>query len=127
MDIIKIIGVVFISLIISVILKEYKREYVIYISIISGAIIIFLCFGKLKEIIDMLISIANKSGTNSYFILLLLKITGIAILSEYAVSICKDAGENAIASKIDLGGKILIISISIPIISKLLETITKIM
>ena len=36
-------------------------------------------------------------------------------------------GESAIASKIDLGGKVVIISMSIPIISTLLETIIKVL
>lgn len=109
MDIFKIIGVGFISLIIAVILKEYKKEYVIYVSIIAGVIILEMSLDKLREIIDLLNSLSQKAGTNSYFILLLVKITGIAILTEFAVSICKDAGESAIASKMDLGGKILIV------------------
>ena len=53
--------------------------------------------------------------------MLLIKVTGISILTEFAVSICKDMGESAIASKIDLGGKILIVSLSIPIISAVLS------
>ena len=53
---------------------------------------------------------------NNEFLLILLKITGISILTEFAISICKDSGESAIASKIDLGGKITIIGISIHII-----------
>ena len=61
------------------------------------------------------------------FLKILLKITGIAILTEFAVSICKDCGETAIANKVDLGGKIVIISISIPIITALLELILQIM
>ena len=56
-----------------------------------------------------------------------MKITGIAFLTEFAVSICKDSGESAIASKIDLGGKAIIIGMSIPIISALLELIIKIL
>lgn len=52
--------------------------------------------------------------------------TGIAFLSEFAVSICKDSGESAIASKIELGSKIIIISMSIPIITSLLELVLKI-
>ena len=56
-----------------------------------------------------------------------MKITGIAFITEFAVSICKDSGESAIASKIDLGGKVVIISMSIPIISTLLETIIKVL
>lgn len=76
---------------------------------------------------ELIESISNKSNINNQFIVLLLKITGIAFLSEFAVSICKDSGEAAIASKIELGSKIIIISMSIPIISSLLEIITKIM
>ena len=64
---------------------------------------------------------------NSEFLGILIKITGIAILSEFTTSICKDAGEGAIATKVDLGGKIIIMSMSIPIISSLLETILKIL
>lgn len=56
----------------------------------------------------------------------MLKITGLAFLSEFAVSICKDSGESAIASKIEVGSKIIIISMSIPIISSLLELVLKI-
>ena len=59
--------------------------------------------------------------------MLLIKITGIAILTEFAVSICKDSGESAIANKIDIGGKIMIVAVSVPIISSLLETVITIL
>lgn len=121
MEFIKIIGIGIISVIIIIILKQYKPEFTIYISIISGIIILFLVMDKLTGIINLLINLSNKCGTSNEFIVILLKITGIAILTEFAVSICKDSGENAIANKIDLGGKIIIISISIPIITALLE------
>lgn len=85
-----------------------------------------MVFNQLTGIIAILKTFADKSNINSKFLGILLKITGIAILTEFAVSICKDSGENAIASKIDLGGKIIIISISIPIITALLETVVKI-
>ena len=56
-----------------------------------------------------------------------MKITGISILAEFAISICKDSGETAIANKVDLGGKVLIVSMSVPIISSMLETILRIL
>ena len=58
---------------------------------------------------------------------LLLKITGISILVQYAVTLCKDSGESAIASKIDLGGKVLIISLSIPVISTSLSMLLELL
>ena len=75
----------------------------------------------------LLKSIADKASINTSFINLLIKITGIAFLSEFAVSICRDSGESAIASKIEFGSKIIIISMSIPIISSLLQLIIKIL
>ena len=71
--------------------------------------------------------ISSKANINSQFLGIILKITGIAILTEFAISICKDSGETAIANKIDIGGKAIIITISLPIISSLLETILKIL
>ena len=121
MDVFKIIGVGFVATIIAVILKEYRKEYVIYVSIIAGIIIISMSMNFLSEIISTLTNLSEKLGTNSNFIVLLLKITGLSILLEFAISICQDSGENAIATKIDLGGKILILGMSVPVISKLVE------
>ena len=127
MDIVKIIGLGLLALIIIIILKQYKPEFTVYVSIIAGAIILFMVIGKIQAIINLLSNLTSKMGTGSQFLKILLKITGIAILTEFAVSICKDSGETAIASKIDLGGKIIIISISIPIITALLELVINIL
>ena len=127
MDIIKIIGVGLIAVIFAIILKQYKPEFAIYVSLIAGVVIILFVLDKFAGIITLLNNIANKANINNKFLGLLLKITGIAFLTEFAVSICKDSGESAIASKIDLGGKAIIIGISIPIISALLEFIIKVL
>ena len=126
-EIIKIIGIGFISLIIVIILKQYRPEYVIYVSIIAGVLILFLAIEKLSGIINLLQSISNKTYINNQFLGILIKITGIAIISEFAVSVCSDAGEKAIASKIEIGSKVIIIAMSIPIISSLLDVIIEIL
>ena len=126
MDIVKIIGVGLIAVIIIAIVKQYKPEFVMYVSLMSGAIILFLVIDKIAGIVNLLTTLSKKTGMNAEYLSILLKITGIAILTEFAVSICKDSGESAIASKVDFGGKIIIISMSIPIISALLEVIMRI-
>jgi len=126
-EVVKIIGIGLISLIIIIIIKQYKPEFAIYVSIISGIIIIYMIFNKLEGIINLLKTISNKSGINNNFLDLLLKITGIAFLAEFAINLCKDSGEGAIASKIEMGTKVVIVSMSIPIISSLLEIITKLL
>lgn len=127
MEIIKIIGIGLIALVIIILLKQYRPEFAIYISLLTGVLILLLVMDQLTGIISLLQSLANKASINSTFLTLLIKITGIAFLSEFAVSICKDSGEGAIASKIEIGSKIIIIAMSIPIISSLLEIILKIL
>ena len=127
MEIVKIVGIALVALIIIIMLRQYRPEYAIFISILTGILILFLVMDKLTGIINLIQSINDKFSINTQFIAILIKITGIAFLSEFAVSICKDSGEAAIASKIELGSKIIIISMSIPIISSLLEIILKIL
>ena len=127
MEVLKEKGIALISLIIIILLKQYKPEFAIYISLITGVLILVLVMDKLTGVINLLQSISSKTSINNNFLNLLIKITGVAFLSEFAVSVCKDSGESAIASKIELGTKIIIISMSIPIISSLLELILKIM
>lgn len=126
-DVIKIIGIGLLALVIIVILKQYKPEFAIYVSMIAGVLILLLAIQKLTGIINLLQSLANKTYINKSFLSILLKITGIAFITEFAVSICSDAGEKAIASKIEIGSKVIIIAMSIPIITSLLELVIEIL
>ena len=127
MEIIKIAGIGLIALILIIIIKQYRPEFAVYISLCAGAIILTLVMSKMSGIIGILTELSNKVSNNNGLLTILMKITGIAFITEFAVSICKDSGESAIASKIDLGGKVVVISMSIPIISTLLETIIKVL
>ena len=85
MEVIKIIGVAFVALIIVIILKQYRPEFTIYVSILAGALILILVLDELTGVVNLIQNIANKTNINSQFLGLLLKITGIAFLSEFAV------------------------------------------
>ena len=126
-EVIKIIGIGMISLIIIIIIKQYRPEFAVYISIIAGILILLISLQKMGEIVSLIRSISEKAGINGEFLKIILKITGIAILAEFAISVCKDSGESAIASKIEMGSKVIIISMSIPIISSLLELMLNIL
>lgn len=127
MEIIKIIGIGLTALIVIIVLKQYKPEFAIYVSIVAGILILGLSLSSFSGIINLLKDISSRANINSKFLGIILKITGIAILTEFAVSICQDTGEKAIANKIDIGGKAIIMTISLPIISSLLEAILKVL
>ena len=126
-EVIKLIGIGMLALIVIIVIKQYRPEFAVYISIIAGVLILVLSLQKMGQIVTLIKSIAEKAGVNGSFLSIILKITGIAILAEFAISVCKDSGETAIASKIEMGSKVIIISMSIPIISSLLELMINIL
>lgn len=126
MNITQIVAFGLVATFIIVLLKQYKSEYAIYASVIAGATLLIFAVSKVGTIINLLENLVDTVGINKEFFKILLKITGIAYLVEFASNMCKDAGESAISSKIELAGKLLIVTLSIPIISTLVETITKI-
>lgn len=71
----------------------------------------------------MLEELALKANINLVYVQTVLKIVGIAYIAEFGAQIAKDAGQGAMASKIELAGKVLIMVMAIPIISVIIETI----
>ena len=54
-----------------------------------------------------------------YFILLV-KVIGVAMVTQLAVDTCRDAGQQAIATKVEIAGRVTILSLSLPLFQELL-------
>ncbi|MDR1392264.1 MAG: stage III sporulation protein AD [Clostridiales bacterium] len=116
MDIFKIVGIGFVICILAVLLRNCKPEIGMQIPIVGGIFILILIFPYLKNILDMFEEISQILNFDSTHLKIVFKLIGISYITEFGAELCKDAGENAIASKIELGGKIILIFISMPII-----------
>jgi stage III sporulation protein AD len=88
-----------------------------------GCVIFLFLVDQISAIIQMLQKIAVDANVNMIYLETILKIIGIAYIAEFGVQISKDAGQGAIASKIELGGKILILAMAIPILTAIIETV----
>ena len=127
MEIIQIVGLGIVATILIVALKAQRPEIAVQVSIMTGIAIFILVVSKLSAILDLLSSYSRKANIDMVYFAVLLKIIGIAYIAEFGAEICKDAGESAIASKIELGGKIIIVVLSVPIITSLLDLVIKLM
>lgn len=127
MDILQIIGLAIVSTIIIAVIKVHRPEIAIQISIAAGIIVFAMIMGKVIAVVDFLDSYAQKVNIDTIYITTLLKIVGIAYITEFGAEVCKDAGESAIASKVELAGKVVIIVLAVPIITSLMDLIIKIM
>ena len=126
-DILQIIGLAIVATVIIAVLKVQRPEIAIQISIAAGIIVFAMILGKITAVIELLNSYADKVNIDTIYLSTLLKIIGIAYIAEFGAEVCKDAGEGAIASKVELAGKVIIIVLAVPIITSLLDLIISIM
>lgn len=127
MEIFKIVGLGIIATILTVVLKNHRPEISIQISLVTGIIIFILIISKLASVLEVLNMFAKKINIDLVYITTIFKIVGIAYVSEFGAQVCRDAGEGAIASKIEFAGKILIMVLSVPILLALFNLIIELM
>ncbi|MFZ7133836.1 MAG: stage III sporulation protein AD [Eubacteriales bacterium] len=123
MDIFQIVIIGILGTILVVLIKGYNPEYQIFLSAVTGIIILFLIYNYLKPILDSFTLLWNRVDLNNAYFQILLKVIVVAYITEFGSQICKDAGEKSIGMKIELAGKIIIIYLSVPIIFALVEFI----
>lgn len=127
MDVFKIIAFAILSVSIILLLKEQRKDIAMLISIVAGIGLLVFGISKLSLVIDLLNELIEKSGMNSEFLAIILKVTGIAYIVEFGKNICTDAGESAIGNKLEMAGKVIIVTLSIPLISSLMGIINELM
>ncbi|QED48584.1 stage III sporulation protein AD [Cytobacillus dafuensis] len=120
---IQIVGVALVATFLALIVKEQKPNFAFLLIVFVGCTIFLFLVDQIYAIIHMIERIAVNAKVNMIYIETILKIIGIAYIAEFAAQITKDAGQGAIASKIELGGKILILAMAIPILTVMIETI----
>lgn len=107
----------------SLAVRSYRPEFSVYISIACGIILFMTVIAQFSDILSVVSDVFSRSGyANSYFPVLL-KILAIAYLTDLISQVCRDAGENGIASKTEMAGKIFILYVSLPVFTSILSMI----
>jgi stage III sporulation protein AD len=97
------------------------------LALFVGVVIFIFLATKIGEVIGILKDLAHLAKVNDLFLETILKIIGIAYIAEFGAQVTRDAGQDSIASKIELAGKVLIMVMAIPIITVMIETIIQIL
>ena len=124
MIVFRVIGIGIVSTILILILKEEKSEMALMCAIAASIIILLYIISQFTPIVNMINKLLDNAGINKEYLRIILKIVGISYMVEFGKNICKDAGENAIANKIEIAGKVIIISLSIPVVNSLVEIVS---
>lgn len=127
MEIVKICAVGIVTAFCVLILKENKSDLAIVCGIAGGCIILLMVIEYISGIFATLSSLMQRSGIDGTIFKILIKIVGIGYIVDFSAGLVEDAGSKALAEKVVLGGKVVIMAMSLPIIVKLFEIIESIL
>ena len=124
MNIFIIVSFGIISAVLSLVLKQYKPEYSMFISLASGILIFISVIAAINPIIRYITELTENAGLGVMYAEVLLKSLAVCYLTQLASDCCKDAGETAIAGKLQIAGKIAVLIMALPIFKSITEIIT---
>ncbi|MBE5104188.1 stage III sporulation protein AD [Bacillus clarus] len=119
----QIVGLGLVATFLAAVLNQHKSSITSLFIVFIGSVMFLLLIDQIHSILQMIERVASEAKVSNVYVETLLKIIGIAYIAEFGAQITKDAGQGAIASKIELAGKILILVMAIPILTVVIETI----
>ncbi|TEB06653.1 Stage III sporulation protein AC/AD protein family protein [Pelotomaculum schinkii] len=127
MDVLQIVALGLTATVLIVVVKSQRPDLAVLLSVAAGAIIFLLVLGKIGSIIEVVKELSERAGISMVYLGTILKIVGIAYIAEFGSQICRDAGEGAVASKIEFAAKVLIMVLAVPIVVAVLQSLLKLL
>lgn len=122
MNVVGISAIAVLAAVIAAMLRRYHQEYAVFLSIAAGVVILFAVFSGVAPAVSRIGTLLSSSGLSADYAVILLKTLGICFLAQFASDACRDAGESALASNVELAGKIAVVVLSLPLFEKIVQT-----
>ena len=125
MNIVAVIALALVATILCKLLDPYDKSYATCIALGAGVSIMLMLFTYISPIADTVSSLFSRAALDSAYLEILFKALGICYITQFAYDICKDSGENAIATQIELTGKISLLILALPLFKSLTDVVMR--
>lgn len=121
MNIFAIIGLALVATAICILIKQYKPEYEMLVSLTCGLVLFSMIIVSLIPAFEAMTRLMSRASINSEYTRAIIKALGVCYVTQLACDSCRDAGQTAIASKVELCGKVFIVILALPLFENLVE------
>ncbi len=121
MEIAAIAGVVILATFLAVLLRQQRPEQAMAVSLLAGIGILALVLSRAIPVFQTLQQLLQTNALPAEYGTIVFKGLGICLLTQLAADTCRDAGENALAAKAELAGKLMMVMLALPLFEKLAE------
>ncbi len=123
MHILQMVGFGLVATVIATVIRPHAPQFAMMITMVAGTILLLMVISHISTVIAPLQDLANTARLNHGFVGTVVKIIGIAYIVEFAAQLARDAQEGALATKIELAGKVGIVVLALPIVMSVVDSI----
>ena len=127
MGIFQVVATGVLSAVLAITLKKQSPEIALIITIAATVLIFLMVLPMLTQAIGVLTNVGAMLDGGMQYVSLALRVIGVAYMAELGASVCADAGETAIATKIDLGGRVIIMVLAMPVVVDIIGVVLGLM
>lgn len=122
MDVAAIVGLALAAAALCALLKRYHGEYALLVSVGTGFLIAAQLFSSLIPVLDEINRLMDQAGVAAEYGAILLKVAGLCFLAQFGADACRDAGESALASRVETAARLAMTAAALPLFRQLAET-----
>jgi stage III sporulation protein AD len=127
MDIARVVAFAFISVVLIVVLRQERPELAMLVGVTAGAMLVLQMLAPLGQAVAALADLAARARVERFYLDTVLRVIGVAYLAEFGSQMCRDAGEGALASKVELAGKVIIMVLAVPVVTAVVEVVLRLL
>lgn len=110
-----------------VVVRQQRPEMALLLSLAVGAVIFIAMVGRVMAVVSAFTTLADRSRIDGMYMGTVLKIIGIAYMADFGAQVLSDAGEKAVAAKIEMAGKVVILLLAVPVLVAIMDTLLQMM
>lgn len=119
MDMLHIAGFAITVAALAVVLRQYKQEYALLLGVAGGVLLLALVLTRAAPVFQEMNTLASQAKIGTGYVSVLVKSLGVCFVTQLAADTCRDAGETAIAGKVEMCGKFAVLLIALPLFEQI--------
>ena len=122
MEMVRVLGVAVAGTLLAVTLARHNGGYGLLTGIATGVLLLVMLLGETEELEISLREMAGRGKLSSDYLSRVVRILGLACLTEAGSRICRDGGQGNIALKVELCGRVMILCAMLPAVREVLRS-----
>ncbi len=127
MEILRLCAIGLVTALLATMLRQQKSIHGVLVSLAGGCLLLFYTLPYMRDILSYIGELSAEIGLKSAYVGAMVRVIAVAFITECTAALCRDVGESALAAKLEMAGKLVILGVSMPIIRSLFSTVVSIL